>query len=79
MLGVVTLKGATMRTLIRGAQELTQDPKRPVIKDGAMLVEGESIVAVEACQCAKTCRRNEVIPGISWLASRNWSQNPVKS
>lgn len=39
-----------MRTLIRGAQVLTQDSKRPVIKDGAVLVEGENIVAVDTVE-----------------------------
>src|SRR5262245_11039603 len=36
-----------MQTLIRGAQVLTLDPKRPVITNGAVLIEGDRIVAVD--------------------------------
>src|SRR5262245_25251941 len=36
-----------MRTLIRGAQVLTLDPGRPLIPDGAVLVEGDRIVGVD--------------------------------
>lgn len=39
-----------MRTLIRGSQVLTLDPKRPTIQNGAVLVEGDRIVAVDTLE-----------------------------
>jgi cytosine/adenosine deaminase-related metal-dependent hydrolase len=42
-----------MRTLIRGAKLLTQDPKRPVIMDGAILIEHERIVEVDSYEALK--------------------------
>jgi len=42
-----------MRKLIRGATILTQDPKQPVIKDGAILIEKDSIVEVDTYEALK--------------------------
>jgi cytosine/adenosine deaminase-related metal-dependent hydrolase len=36
-----------MRTLIRGAWVLTMDPERPVIPEGAVLMEGDRIISVD--------------------------------
>ena len=47
-----------MRTLIRGAQVLTLNPERPVIPDGAVLVEGDRIIGVDSCEVLRQ------IPGI---------------
>ncbi len=42
-----------MRTLIRGARVLTLDPERPVILDGAVLVEGDQIIGVDTCEALR--------------------------
>jgi 5-methylthioadenosine/S-adenosylhomocysteine deaminase len=57
-----------MRTLIRGACVLTLDPARPVIPDGAVLVEGDRIVGVDTCEAL---RRS---PGIEqeWGTDDTW-------
>ena len=61
-----------MRTLIRGAQVLTLDPGRPVIPDGAVLVEGDRILAVDSCEALRQS------PGIEqeWGTDDTWVLPP---
>jgi 5-methylthioadenosine/S-adenosylhomocysteine deaminase len=47
------MKERTMRKLIRGAKVLTQDAKQPVIIDGAILVEQDTIVAVDTYEALR--------------------------
>lgn len=42
-----------MRILIRGARVLTLDPAQPVVPDGAVLVEGDRIVAVDTYEALR--------------------------
>jgi 5-methylthioadenosine/S-adenosylhomocysteine deaminase len=57
-----------MRTLIHGAKVLTLDPERPVIPEGAVLVEGDRIVGVDTYEML---RRS---PGIEqeWGTDDTW-------
>src|SRR5258708_39648634 len=57
-----------MRSLIRGAQVLTMDPTRPVISDGAVLVEHDRIVGVDTYEALRQS------PGIEqeWGTDDTW-------
>lgn len=57
-----------MRTLIRGSQVLTMDPGRMAIQNGAVLMEGERIVAVDTWDALRNS------PGIEheWGDDNTW-------
>jgi cytosine/adenosine deaminase-related metal-dependent hydrolase len=50
---VANRRGKEMRTLIRGAKVLTMDPARSVIHNGAVLMEGDSIVEVDTWEALR--------------------------
>src|SRR5262245_60228083 len=58
-----------MRTLIRGSQVLTLDPRRPVIPHGGVLIEGDRIIAVDSVEVLRKSPGIEKVLGTddNWI------------